>query len=750
MTETTLHFPKLSRFDRVREPVTFSVPCAQGVLMDVRHLCLYDGPAQLPVQSRALGHWPDGSIRWALVHFQPDLPGNAAKDFALSIDPRASQPEPEQAVRVQEDARGAWEIDTGTALLRIGAEGLDSLQRKGCAAYSGFVRGMQLEWQTDPMAYGPQIEKRETVEAGPLRVVIALRGAHAGGPNGADLAYAGLITAYAGKPYVEVEHQFAYQGDEPDIHLTRLRASLRPSGLPEKRQVTLGEGFYATRMQTADDQVAMVIDAETLLYQANEHFTESFYGDFWADHRTAAGGLAVSVYQAHQHYPKGLKADRQGIEVELYPQGQEPARILQGMGKTHRLLLHAHDGHLDLEAVSARSLQFQLPDVPTLPRSWYRDHNPWGLDFFPDRVPGRLLSRCNDLHAARPQALGMMHFGDAPDAGYTDQGRGGGETVWVNNEYDRPHMSLLFYGLTGQRRMLDSALVCARHWLDVDFCRHHPDPLIRGGLKIHTAYHGTGAVVPSHEWTEGLLDYYCLTGRREGLEAAEAIGRNVMRHMQQPRMRTPGAAAVREGGWALRAMLGLFQGTGDAVWKQEATRLATMFADWHAAYGALLAPYTSHTLPRVPFMISITVNSLARYLLVDEDARVKRLIADVVDDLLEHTLGPDGITYYKELPSLQHTAPTPHFLEALTHAFHVTGNEKYLQIGARQFAALMAQDLERRPSAKFVDAGGAVIAGRGGGRQFADRYSSLLLFAAAATPRGFLDWYEYPYPDVTI
>ena len=72
----------------------------------------------------------------------------------------------------------------------------------------------------------------------------------------------------------------------------------------------------------------------------------------------------------------------------------------------------------------------------------------------------------------------MMHFGDAPRRGLHRSGGGVKVSQFgVNNEYDRPHMCALYYGLTAQRRLLDSALVCARHWLDVDFCHKHADPL---------------------------------------------------------------------------------------------------------------------------------------------------------------------------------------------------------------------------------------------------------------------------------
>jgi hypothetical protein len=165
-------------------------------------------------------------------------------------------------------------------------------------------------------------------------------------------------------------------------------------------------------------------------------------------------------------------------------------------------------------------------------------------------------------------------------------------------------------------------------------------------------------------------------------------------------------------------MVGMWLGTGEQKWRNEATRIVEMFLKWQNEYRALLAPYTSHTMPRVPFMISLTVNSFARYLLIEDDERVKKLIVETVDDLLEHCLGPDGIFYYKELPSLQTTAPTPHVLESLTYAYRITGNEKYLQIATRQFAAMVERSGGGRTGRKYADDSSAVIVGQGGGRGF--------------------------------
>jgi len=743
----TLYFEKISQFDRRAEPVTVSIPFARAKLADPRCVVIRDGDTVLPVQGRVLATWNDGSVKWLLVHFQADLPGSLDKTMYLDITETPRSVSPSAPVTVTQGPSGII-VDTGPLSFLVPKDGylpirdivLNEENLWNECPFRGFslcCNGQELTSVSGPV-------ELEIEEAGPLRAVVLVTGKHRN-PDGAGyLELRGRVTAYAGKSYIEVEHQFIHNEGEAELSLEGLLLEFRPKPTGT-RQLALGQGYYRTAIELSDDALEMALTAETMLYQSNEHFIDSFYGDFWVDWRDDKVGVALSVYQAHQNFPKKLRVDRHGLVCSLYPSDVPPTPVLQGMAKTHRIQLHFHPADTPIEECSVRSLQFQLPDRPALSREWFRDNNPWLEAFFPDRLPGRLITFFNALHDGRPKALGMFHFGDAPDAGYTDQGRGRGHTVWVNNEYDRPHCCALYYGLTGQRRVLDSGLVSARHWLDVDLCHFNSDPLVNGGLRIHTRYHVTGGVIPSHQWTEGLLDYYFLTGRGEGLEGARSIAENIMRHMARPQMRTPGETSVREGGWALRAMIGMWLGTGEEKWKAEAKRLVDMYLDWYEEYGALLAPYTSHSMPRVTFMISLTVDSLARYLLVEDDQRVKKLIVEAVDDMIEHCLGPDGITYYKELPSLRRTAPTPHFLEALTYAYRITGDDKYLKTATRQFAALVTQGLTVRRRAKYVDDSGAVISGVGGGRIFADKYISLLLYAGAAAPLGLLDWYEYPF-----
>ncbi len=743
-----LYFEKISKYERKQEPVSVSIPFAEGRLDDPERLMVRDGDRRLPIQSHVLATWENGSVKWLLVHFQPDLPGNADKTLSFEIaDPAVDALRPETEVRVEETDDGV-SVDTGPLGFRIPREGfqpftdviLNGKRLWNGRAFEGFhmrYAGQLLSTESGPV-------ELEVIETGPLRAVVLVRGKHRREDGGGFMELRGRVTAYSGKSYVEVEHAFMHTEDEGKLALEELRLDVRPPvrGTP---RLALGEGYYGTQIREGTEPLELSLDAETILYQSNEHYVDCFYGDFWADWREEDAGVALSIHQAHQNFPKALRVAPEGITGSLFPSDAPPATVYQGMGKTHRMLVHVHDGTIPLEEISARSLQFQLPDRPALPRAWVRENNPWGMSLFPERIPDRLLVKLIQAHTSRPAALGMFHFGDAPDAGYTDQGRGRGLTVWVNNEYDRTHACTLFYGLIGERLTLESGLVAARHWLDVDLCHRSDDPLRHGGLVVHSAHHVSGSVTPSHEWVEGLLDYYHLTGRREGLEAARMIAENVLRHLRKPTMREPGASSAREGGWALRTLVAMVQETGEERYRSEARRIVDQYLAWHKQFGGMLAPYTSHSMPRVPFMIAIAANSLARYLLIEDDDRVERLIVETADDLIEHCLGPGGILYYKELPSLRRPAPTVHVIETFTHAYRLTKDRRYLEVAARQFAAFM----ERfggggggGPRRLIED--GAVIRGHGGGRTFAASYTSLILFADAAAEEGLLDWVEYP------
>jgi hypothetical protein len=108
----TLYFEKISQFDRIQEPVSVSIPFGKGKLTTSHDLAIRDGDTDLPVQTRPLAHWDDGSVKWMLAHFQTDLPGN--KDKTLHVDIRDTNADVALAhqVQVTEHAKG-YHVATG-------------------------------------------------------------------------------------------------------------------------------------------------------------------------------------------------------------------------------------------------------------------------------------------------------------------------------------------------------------------------------------------------------------------------------------------------------------------------------------------------------------------------------------------------------------------------------------------------------------------------------------------------------------
>ena len=335
--EQTLYFEKISRYDRQAEPVTVSIPFARGTLTDAAHLTIADpdSGAAYPLQTRSLATWDDGSVKWLIVHLQPDLPGNADKTLNFAVDSALTPPAPQQTVSVSDTPDG-FRVDTGPlaftvspdAFAPIGQVSLNGQRLFGEAPFGGF----RLTTDQGLVTSNDVPLQLELEEAGPLRVVILVKGKHRRPEGGEYLDLRGRITAYAGKPYVAVEHQFIHAEEEPELSLQAIDLNFRPAacGTPH---LALGQGYYMTGIEESDTKVEMLLDADTMLYQGNEHFIDCFYGDFWVDWRDETGGLTLSMYQAHQNFPKALKVAPEGIICSLYPKGFAPAPVLRGMGK---------------------------------------------------------------------------------------------------------------------------------------------------------------------------------------------------------------------------------------------------------------------------------------------------------------------------------------------------------------------------------------------------------------------------------
>ncbi|WP_035783916.1 hypothetical protein [Butyrivibrio sp. MC2021] len=786
-----IHVDKLYKDDRYSELLGLGIPFKKGSLSDrdFECLCIKDDNRNLPAQFKITSRWEDDSIRFIYARFLADLPGNKKKDFKLDND---NKKESFQGIKVKRDGNSiSMQNDVLSFTVQNNSDRLFSgLCYLGQKYDAGQFEGPILTVMGKHLA--TVFDEFKVVETGSIYGVIEGSGRFADSTDALSLSGEGLkftvrIAMTAGKSYLDISVRLfnCTEGDiRPDSWIFAVKSSadaelsfektenvsgdnvIETIGTKDLEEYDFSEGHEDLKVRTVTgrsnfktqfkisktgENVANTITAEKLLSEANEQFAEVLYGTFFADltDKEKGFGVCATVYQAFQNFPKAVKADKNGVTVYLIPDQKEiaalskadPVLFTSGMAREQRFLLHFHECDEPLYELDNRSLIYQMPDVAYVDPEVFAEAKVFPDIFLPrekqiDDVEIELIDKA-DTHT---RCYGMLNFGDGPDPGYTDQGRGGGDLVWTNNEYDYPHAMFMMYARTGIRRFLDYARVAAMHWMDVDVCHYSQDPLLMGGQWEHTRKHTGGSVngkgnagvmVCSHEWVEGLLDYYHFTGDERAYDTALGIGDNVLRLLDTPMYQVAGESSARETGWALRTLTALYIETHDKKWISKCDWILSQFRSWKERYGGWLSPYTDNTTIRVGFMISVALGSLMRYYRVFPDKELKAMMVEAVDDLLENARTPQGLFYYKELPSLRRNGKNTLLLEACCIGYELTGDPSYLEAGIKTFKKATRGDDSGAGFAKKLTED-TVIVGKGAPKGFAQSFYPITSFYTMA------------------
>lgn len=741
-----IYIDKLYRYERKEEPCFIGIPMKKGVLNSLDRVAVFQENRALPIQKKVTARHDDGSVKFMFLRFLADLPAN--KGVILKCDTNA-QPEVKTdafTMAVTENENGIG-VDTGSLCFEV-RNNSDSifqyLDAEGIRYEKEQLIGPVLR-DGEGNEYQLKIKNWSVVETGEVCTILKAMGTNeCAGTQSIDFEI--KLTAYAKKPWIELSYRIInttlrqfhvaslvfdvklYQNDtEKMTHVSEIRTCAAASNY--KTDFIVGKN---------GEPVSKCVDAESLVYESNEHFAEVFYGTFFADCTDAGRGVCATIFQAQQNYPKAVWADSDGVSVMLVPEGVNKVVMESGMSREQKFLLHFHSAEETLEELDNRSLIYQMPDRPYVQPEVHRESGCY-LDIFTDKfdveAEQALIAKA-DGHA---RAYGMLNFGDAPDMNYTTQGRGGGDLVWCNNEYDFPHACALLYVRNATRRFLDYNIAAASHWMDVDVCHFSDNPLFIGGQWEHTNGHCRGNVIErknlmvcSHQWVEGLLDYYHFTGDERGLETALGIGENVLRLLDTSMYAQVGEINARETGWALRSLTALYVETNDKKWLAKAGKIIQDFKVWGEQYGGnWLAPYTDNTVVRVGFMISVAVGSLMRYYRVFPSDELKTMMLNAVDDLIQSCyMERTGLFYYKELPSLDRLGNNTLLLESLAIAYELTGDAKYLSYGEQTFKKAIHEPSGGSLGKKTIY-GDAVVAGNGSPKNFGQCFIPLATYYKA-------------------
>ncbi len=392
----------------------------------------------------------------------------------------------------------------------------------------------------------------------------------------------------------------------------------------------------------------------------------------WLELRGSTGRISARVVDFAQTQPNALASTEQELSYHLVPPGST-LTWSQGWRKEQTLLIAVapRGSALSPAELAGQASALFAPGRAQPAPATLRDLGCFELDRIMHHIPGRHLRMSGLLNQlCELQSRGAkMDLGDTPDWHYTrgyatgpnqympigcfenfprsvshtgyvfpDQLKYFVEPVWTNNEYDVVHTlatQVMRTGTDDHFRMLRWA---ARHNVEIDFLSYSDDPWHHRASPFHSHFHNRKGAITSHFWTQGLLQYYCLTGDRDALETALALGDKIIEVNHNATVRQ--WKFDREIGWALLALCCLVE-AGENRYLEEASSIATYLQgyDRQGFAGAvnLSLGKAGRSLERQmidnAFGYSSMVEALDRYQSLAGDDQSRRWFEQLLSDL---------------------------------------------------------------------------------------------------------------------
>jgi len=566
-------------------PVSAGVPFPQGALRDVAHLRLRaeaDATRAVPVQSRTLSHWPDGSVRWAWIDWQTDLTSGERRRFHLTVAP----PDPAtDRVSVTTTAESIA-VDTGVLRFVIPTTRFaiaEDVHLHGKVVQAAGIQAfMSIEAQH--RVAGPP-DSVEIVEDGPLRARLAIRGTY-----GLDFHYVTRIDAHAGQSFIRVLHSFENRGLRPSTSVRQIAMDVPVAMSGTQATYRYGRDPEAPLLGELSDAPIVILQEDNQTLRSNG-VVQAGNSAGWIEARDEAKGIAVVSRFAWQEYPQSVHLTASRLRFNLWAPESLPASIGMGAAKTHEFAVayfaDVPPSDEELLGIAEPLVGYVNPEwvvaTQALPNSVARndataaflDEVAAGFQRYRETADTEPWDDWGGLDCAaftgerqRTGFYGMLNWGDWNSPWYRDMVNGC--ETWGNLEYDTTQVFALAYAATGDRALHSAMTAAARHFMDVD--RIHAAPpacdcvgMTHQRVSQHFNFELGGPDL-GYTWTEGLLSYFYLTGDERALTAVRGIADYLVRRVP----RAEDALTPRQWAWPQIALLAAYEGSGDVRYKKAA------------------------------------------------------------------------------------------------------------------------------------------------------------------------------------
>ena len=560
---------------RVGEPVTWGLPFPRGLLDSAHDLVLADADGRcMPVQTRLLDRWSDGSVRWVLIDSQVGWSGSPSYCW-LTKPTTASQSElgilPPRLSIIEQS--GAVMIDTGAAQFRCDAAGPFPFKRvtnaHGADLIDGSLSGLRVR-HADGDCYTLAIDGIDIEERGPVRAAIRWRGRLTRGSARGRLVLDARAEFFAGLPAVRM--RLTIRNPQPAKHPANFW-ELGDPGSVLLREATLNLSLVGSGPVSVD---CSVDPGSPLVHSTSpfELYQESSGGEHWNSrthvnrdgrvpmgmrgYRLCAGEvretglratpivsvargqsvLTVAVPHFWQNFPRSVDVREATLAIGLWPRQFPDVHELQGgEQKTHECAFaFGRDPVSDIPLEWCRD-----PSLVHADPSWYCDsgvvphlvaENADPSVAYRDLVQAA-VDGDNTFVAKRERIdeYGWRHFGDI----YADH-----EAVLrqddlplvshYNNQYDAIAGFAVQFFRSCDVRWWRQMVELAAHVIDIDLYHAADDKVAySGGAFWHTSHYvdagrsthrsyprapGVNGGGPSceHNYTAGLVLHHFLTG----------------------------------------------------------------------------------------------------------------------------------------------------------------------------------------------------------------------------------------------
>ncbi len=715
---------------RIGEVASQAAQFGYGQLRSAEHVAVStsDGKA-IPSQVRPFATWPDGSIQSAVVTFPVDVQASesAEYEFHFGADVEATGiPKPLTA----QETDTQLVIDTGRLRVEVP-------RRTGEVLSAVSIDGKDVAIPDDP-SWGLELETEDgrllrsdgttatsciLAESGPLRAIVVKTGKLADDAREViDYRYELHFTR--GSTEVRFFPRFSNVLHPEGVFIKRL--SLKLPWQTERTTVyrTASENGPPERVESRG-----AVD----LYQHTHDLLTIAGDDIPADARlsrvpgrmtgwTVLDGtvrLKVGLRYAWQMFPKRMRIDN-GLTIDLVPPpltdedipdvANKPpeveGRTIGGVGYPQalgrpgvfRLAVGesvSHELWLSFGSDDSRPMEDQFAAGLNPARAWadpsyvadtrvlcaFHPTDPALFPRYEKAVDGAynvFMKRRRDR-----KQYGMENFGDDT----FEWGYGPVYTFWSNQEDDRTHGMLMQYVRSGDRRWWDLGEQAARHYRDVDLVAASPKrPTDIGGPIHHNSRHfvSKGWVadhtrsVPDtgHSWSEGLVDYWLLTGDLLAGEAVVRMGDWYVGKVDASRF--GGGGQERGQGWALTGLTSIYRATGDSRYLDAAQRVQDWVNNWQdPVRGVISVPISEQPSYEggTTFMHGIVGHGIARLYEVTGDPQTLRSLRGIADWVVTEPMGPPGQFWYKQAPSCKRGfGYNGKAMSATSYAYEYTGD----------------------------------------------------------------------------